>query len=274
MVAVVTGAGSGIGLCCVAKLLARDYYVVALVHNQRGEDRLLDSLAKKNVKVFRLYIVHADFCFLSEINNAIYETKQILKKIGENINCIINCAGIYSQIGHLLKEGEDMHAMVNFIAPVLICSALKKFFSESQTRIFCLIPNFKTNYIRIHLKNGFKYTYLKSKLDLAMYFLFHNDNNSVFLFMPANSTTDFYTKHTFGVVQKIGQIKKAFSMPPEYSAEQIVLLASRPEFSSKNTFLYKGLNLQKLPKMFFKNYKDGKKYGKTVEKCLKLQKTN
>ena len=271
MLAVVTGAGSGIGLACVAKFLLRDYYVVALVHNGRGEDRLLDSLAQKNIRANRLFIVHADFYYPTEVDAAIKEIENIMHTSGLKINCLINCAGVYSQIGHMLKDGEEIHAMVNFIAPIIIINAIKKHFIKSGARIFCVIPDFRRSLINFHLKNGFKYAYLKSKLDLATNAIMLKQNGStfsVFLFVPSRSTTDFYTKHTYGVFSKEGSLKKMFSMPPEYSAEQIVLLASRPEYNGVNVGLYKGLTSQKMPKAFFKTYKDGKKYKETVDRCL------
>ena len=102
----------------------------------------------------------------------------------------------------------------------------------------------------------------------AISFNKNNNNFGVFLFVPKVSTTDFYTKYTFGIFSKEGSLKKMFSMPPEYSAEQIVLLASRPEYSDVKVGLYKGLASQKIPKVFFKTYKDGKKYKETVDRCL------
>ena len=88
MVAVVTGAGSGIGMCSVAKLLLRDYVVIAWVKNSLGEVGLLENMARKNIRVHKLYIIKADFCEQSQLNLAISETKQILKKYG-NHNIVI-----------------------------------------------------------------------------------------------------------------------------------------------------------------------------------------
>lgn len=265
----VTGAGSGIGLACVAKFLLRDYYVLALVHNQRGEDRLLDSLAQKNIRVNRLYIIHADFCYSNELKEATREIGEILKSNSFKIDCLINCAGIYSQINHLSNSGEEIHAIVNFIAPAIILNSVKHYFSKNSPRIFCLVPDYNRAKLWFHYKNGYKYAYLKSKLDFANLVLNFGQKNglNVFLYVPNRSTTDFFTKHTFGLALKEGGIKKMFSLPPEYSAEQIVLLASRPEYGEVHVGVFKGLKTCNLPKTFLKQHKNGKRYSETLNKC-------
>lgn len=95
MVAVVTGAGSGIGLRCVEKLLLRDYIVVAWVKNKVDEELMLADLALKNIRIHRLYVVHADFIDLSSVTEATRETLELLGELNSGLDAFINCAGVF-----------------------------------------------------------------------------------------------------------------------------------------------------------------------------------
>lgn len=68
---------------------------------------------------------------------------------------------------------------------------------------------------------------------------------------PRPSTTDFYIKNTIGLRQKMGFVRKMFSLPPEYTAEQITILATRPEYANESGTLYRDLHPVALPADFF-----------------------
>ena len=258
MVAVVTGAGSGIGMCSVAKLLLRDYVVIAWVKNNLGEVGLLENMARKNIRVHKLYIIKADFCEQSQLNLAISETKQILKKYGNEIDVFINCAGVYSQTQFKPKSSTDIHTTVNFLVPIQILNAFEGFLKNGSRAIFLFPSLFKfTYFVGKNSYTNFKKSYFNSKLSLAFYLenlaksrTYHN----IYLFLPRPSTTEFYTKQTTGINLSLGQVRKMFTLPPEYSAEQIVTIATRPEFKYESGGIYKDLKLVPQPK-FMSNKK-------------------
>ena len=256
MIAVVTGAGSGIGLSCVAKLLIRDYIVIALVKNKLGEERLLSSLALKNIRVHKLYIFSADFENVNQVQEMINECKNVIEGCGNKLDVFINCAGIYSSLNFKANSGNEIHMVINFLTPIKILKELSNYLNNSvNARVVFLFPNLNKNSSCFGKNsNNFKKEFYNSKLCLALYL--HElskkcENYNIYLFMPRPSTTDFYIKNTSGYVSSLGLLRKMFSLPPEYSAEQIIMLATRPEFSNESGALYKELKPVPLPKYMY-----------------------
>ncbi|MBQ7453416.1 MAG: hypothetical protein IJS68_04070, partial [Clostridia bacterium] len=157
--------------------------------------------------------------------------------------------------GHNKNTKREIHFMVNYDAPLLLMRALCDKFSPTGARIICLIPNFNHKHLWWYAKRGFKYAYYKSKFDLANYFLSNHDmlgNTHVYLYVPKRATTDFFLKNTIGYENKQGRFLRYFSLPPEYSAEQIVLLSTRPELEEPTCHFYSGLSAVKTPKVFLR----------------------
>lgn len=253
MLAVITGAGSGIGRATVAKMLIRDYVVVAWVKNMLGELSLLEAMARKDVRVHNLYIVRADFCDLTQVEEAITETKNICDHIHQVIDVFINCAAVYTQTNFKAKGGKDVHFLVNFQIPVKLLCAFEKKFSFGSGRAVFLFPNINRQSRDVGRANytNFKKSYINSKCCLAFYLeslARAGQNYNIYLYLPKTSTTDFYIKETVGKELFFGQVKKMFSLPPEYSAEQIVTIATRPEFSNETGGIYRDLKLIPQPR--------------------------
>lgn len=257
MLAVITGAGSGIGRASVAKMLIRDYVVVAWVKNMLGEVSLLETLARKGIRVHKLYIVRADFCDIAQVESAITETKNICEEVNQSIDVFINCAGIYSQINFKAKGGTDIHFLVNFQVPVKLLSAFEGLLKKSHKgRAVFLFPNINCQSRIIGKSNytNFKKSYINSKCCLAFYLeslARAGQSYNIYLYLPKTSTTDFFIKETIGAELFWGQVKKMFSLPPEYSAEQIVTIATRPEFADETGGIYHDMKLIPQPRFMF-----------------------
>ena len=249
MVVVITGASGGIGRSVVAKMLSREFKVLALVRNKIGEASLLDYLAKKNVRVYNLYIINADFCDASEIGDALTVLEDYYKEFGE-FGAFINCAGCYFKTNNKTK---DLNTAVNFTSALKIFYAVKPLM-KNEARIIFLVP--KIRKIDFILNRSFMNSNLfliNDIINLAK----NGDNLNYYFYSPRQSSTNFYSKNTKGFLSVIGAVRKGFSMPPEYSAEQIVHIALRKEYSGVSGGFYFDNKIEQIPKVFYnKKFKE------------------
>mgnify|MGYP003571304717 CR=1 FL=1 len=243
MIALVTGASGGIGRSVVSKLLVRNFIVYAWVKNKIGEEQLLDYLARINVRVNNLYIFSADFCDSVQVSGAIIEVKTMLKK--RKISLFINCAGCF--MPHTRKAQTDANFIVNCFMPINLFNQFSSLMSSDARAIF-LLPNFKSNLAHFQISNlsATKKSYLISKL--MLYYKLRQaakmgKQTNIYFYSAHPTTTDFYIKNVSGFMHYLGIIRKAFSYPPEFAAEQVVTLATRPEFSNESGGLYYNLKL-------------------------------
>ena len=257
MIAVVAGASGGIGRSVVSKLLVREFIVFAWVKNKVGEVTLLEYLANANVRVNNLYIICADFCDVTQIYTGADEMAQILSsrafKKNPKIDVFINCSGCFYSVHP--KTGKDLNFQINFEAPILLIKELEKFASIDARAVF-LMPNFNSNLRHFQLSNlsGAKRSYLTSKLLLLNALKNEIKKGEVFniyFYCAKPTNTSFYIKNVTGAMEYLGVIRKAFSLPPEFSAEQVVLLATRPEYDGESGCLYYDLKPVPMPKVVY-----------------------
>lgn len=255
MVAVVTGAGSGIGLRCVEKLLLRDYIVVAWVKNKVDEELMLADLALKNIRVHRLYVVHADFIDLSSVTEATRETLELLGDLNSGLDAFINCAGVFSGKNFTPHAENEEQKIVNLQAPLVLLNSLSvELEKRTNSRAIFVVADKLKPKITPNKVNTFTRAYYFSKTELARALTSlakKGTNYGILMVSPRPSTTDFYIKNTIGLRQKMGFVRKMFSLPPEYTAEQITILATRPEYANESGTLYRDLRPVALPADFF-----------------------
>jgi NAD(P)-dependent dehydrogenase (short-subunit alcohol dehydrogenase family) len=115
----ITGATDGIGLATAKSLAALGH---ELMLHGRSSDKLtktFESLAASNPNL-KLTGYLADLSDLSQVNKL---TKEI-KKNHQNIDVIINNAGVFKTPNPILDNGLDSRFMVNTISPYLITKEL------------------------------------------------------------------------------------------------------------------------------------------------------
>ncbi|MBO4569959.1 MAG: SDR family NAD(P)-dependent oxidoreductase [Clostridia bacterium] len=253
MVVVITGASGGIGRSVVAKMLSREFKVLALVKNKIGEASLLDYLAKKNVRVYNLYLICADFCDASAIGDALTCLEDFYKEFGE-FGAFINCAGCYFKANNKTK---DLNTSVNFTSALKIFYGVKPLM-KNEARVIFLVPRIR------------KFDFVLNKpFMISNLFLINDiinlakkgDNLNYYFYSPRQSNTNFYSKNARGVLAVIGAVRKGFSMPPEYSAEQIVHIALRKEYAGVSGGFYFDNKIMTIPRVF-----DNKKFKELADK--------
>ena len=239
MLGIVAGASGAIGRSVVGKLLIRDYTVLALVRNKIGEFTLLDYLANNNIRVNQLYIFNADFLHDDELNLAISQLKKHAKKF-KGADIFINCAGIYTSVKK--KSMPDVNLLVNYIKPVQLFLQIEPLM-KPNARVVFLLPKFSN--IKSPCISKTKLRFLRSKL-ILYYSLKHwikkGQKENVYFYIPKITTSDFFIKNVSGKEHFWGQIRNFFGFPPEFSAEQIITIATRNEFDEESGAVYYNLS--------------------------------
>ena len=264
MLAVILGASGAIGRSTVAKLLVRDYVVIAFVKDKIGEFSLLDYLAKSNVRVNLLYIFNADFRQEDEISAIINKTEKLAKKF-KGISLFVNCAGIY--IKPSVNPRQDLNRIINFEVPLKLFFSLTKNMNKDSRAIF-IMPDFLRHNSFLQTLSKTHKNYLNSKLILMfnlLLWLKSGQNENVYFFIPKKTNSQFFVKNVTGLKRILGQIRNIFSFPPEFSAEQIITVATRKEFDGESGGIYYNLKPVPAPK-FIQNKKFAEKFNNLLLK--------
>lgn len=169
-VALVTGAGKGMGFEFVKQLLALDYKVIATARNIEKYPELI-HIANENLKLINLNLDVGNMNSVSSICKDLCE-------VIDHIDLVVNCAGInsksnipYSQasslkFGSLEQESLLNQFKVNTIGPILLVQQLMPLLNKSKK---ARILNISSWLGSISIKNGGgNYGYCASKSALNM----------------------------------------------------------------------------------------------------------
>lgn len=162
-----TGATDGIGLKAAQKLATQPYHLWIHGRNPAKLSKTIDLLQQQSPKA-TLTAIEAD---LSDPDQVIDMIQQMHSRI-QQLDIVINNAGIFNHPDPILANGMDIRFMVNLLAPYLLTHGLGRLFTD-QARVINVASaaqspvNLAALQDRISLSDN--ESYAQSKLALIMW---------------------------------------------------------------------------------------------------------
>jgi short-subunit dehydrogenase len=126
-IALITGAGSGLGRCLALELSKQDYFVVLI-----GRDLVKLEKTSKEITNSDFLSINTD---ISDLKN-VYEVFEEVKKINGNLEIVINSAGegVFGKVGGFTNEKIERVLSANLIGTILMSQeSIKNFVDNSGT---------------------------------------------------------------------------------------------------------------------------------------------
>jgi len=118
MIAVITGAGSGIGAAAALELAKRGYRLVLVGRTPEKLAGVADRIA--SVTETRPATINTDFASLDQVR---YLADQLLRRY-DDIHVLINNAGVMTSQRRITADGHELIMQVNHLAPFLLTNLL------------------------------------------------------------------------------------------------------------------------------------------------------
>ncbi|MWC30722.1 SDR family NAD(P)-dependent oxidoreductase [Paenibacillus sp. MMS18-CY102] len=117
MVALITGANSGVGLELTKRMLSEGWEVAALVRSPFPDDEPVIAEARQ---AGRLRIYRADLADFAQLREAL----QLIKSKEPRIDVLFNNAGVSLADMKISKQGREIHYEVNAVVPYIVLMEL------------------------------------------------------------------------------------------------------------------------------------------------------
>ncbi len=235
-VALVTGASSGVGREVALDLAKRGYTVVMLCRNLlRGEEALKDIIEKSGNQS-----VHLMICNLGNISEVRVFAEDFKKRF-QQLNILVNNAGVILPSRHTTKEGYEMQFAVNFLGPFLLTQLLLNLLKTSAPARIINVSSGAHKVGKIHfndLQLEKKYTlfraYAQSKLAITLFTYelarrLEGTGVTVNCLHPGAVATNMGINRKTGFGKTITKLLKPFFLTPEQGAKTAIYLAVSPE---------------------------------------------
>lgn len=243
MVAVVTGATSGIGLATVKELAAKGAYII-------GTGRSTQRCGKSE-KEIRDQFPEAKICYLTADLSSLGEVSELASGIGKrlksdgfrHIDALVNNAGTVSSWYVSTVDGFELQFAVNHLAPFRLTWELMPLLVQAKEGVVIIVSSgshyrTKMNWDDIMLRKHYNClaAYKQTKLANVLFAAELNRrmsaadiNVKAFAADPGLVNTEIGLKGTGGIVKKVWQMRSKRGTPVEQPARSIAYLATETE---------------------------------------------
>lgn len=170
-IALITGAGRGLGFALSAELLKRGWQVYAGIHNQAWPE--LVELGRAYPE--RLHILPLDVSSNESVQAAAHSVAQT----AERVDLLINNAGVLSSNDHkTIREGQDYAEMqrefnINSLGPLRVVEAFLPLTDRSAFKRLCFVSSESGSIGRSGNPAWYGYNMSKAALNMAVKNLFN-----------------------------------------------------------------------------------------------------
>lgn len=234
--AVVTGANSGIGFESAKHLAGRNYHVIMVCRNRKKAEAAKEKISKVN-KDTSTEIVLADLASQSDVR----ETAKKIRKNHENVDLLINNAGILPGAREVTVDGIEKSLAVNHLAPFMLTCLLKDLLKSSKSARIINVASeahragkFEPDNLQLETGYNSLKAYANTKLFNIMFAYelagrIRDTGTTAFSIHPGGIRTNLNSGggggSLFAFLFKIG---KPFLQSPNKGAKTLVYLATEP----------------------------------------------
>lgn len=255
-VALITGAGAGIGLELTRRLLREGWEVAALIRSKFSEE---DDLITKAMNSGQLRIYRADLTDFTQLRKALEQIKQQEQYIDVLYN---NAGGTFHELSYSL-QGRELHYELQTVVPYIIVMELQPLMEKGTLKTIVntssSVLRFVKNFDPVSLPNptAFKKLlgpYATSKLALSLWTqelaatAKLKDFHLVSVDPGGNNTLRKNTKYGLPLVIRL--VMRLFYPPPTKGASLLFNAAAQTSIYQSGSFLLNG-QYSELP---YKNY--------------------
>lgn len=169
-VILITGSTDGIGKEAAIKFVEMGVHVIIHGRNQKKAEMIMNEIEKKT-NLHNMSTLYADLASIDQIATMVDD---IYKKF-DQLDVLINNAGIYRPQRQLSHDGIEETFAVNYIAPYILSNRLVKLLKKTNSsRIVNVVSEVQTNQLdfnNLQFETGYTgvKAYARSKTCLVMY---------------------------------------------------------------------------------------------------------